>query len=84
MTEGIKPFPNNQNKEPEKTGWYHVDAVDKRWGEKTKFRAWGNGRWWIPLKDGWLSSNMGIYRWFGPVADVEGPSPSGDNPKKEK
>jgi len=36
------------------------------------------------LKDGWLSSKMGIYRWFGPVADVEGPSPSGDNPKTEK
>lgn len=46
-----------------------------------RYRAWGNGFWWTPLKDGWLSAPNGIYRWRGPVADVNGPAPDGANPQ---
>jgi hypothetical protein len=55
-------------------------AVDDRWAGEFRYRAWGNGVWWIPLPDGWLSSCDGIYRWAGPFADVNGPAPDGTNP----
>lgn len=75
-------FTDNQDVPPTRDGWYLCRAVDSRWGGETRYRAWGNGSWWIPLKDGWLSSNMGIYQWIGPVADVRGPAPSGEHPRR--
>lgn len=66
--------------EPSEKGWYECFAVDDRWKGEMRYRAWGNGTWWIPLPDGWLSSPLGIYRWRGPVADVNGPAPDGTNP----
>jgi hypothetical protein len=65
---------------PFEPGWYECLATDDRWQGETRYRAWGQGRWWIPLVDGWLSSPMGLYRWRGPVADVHGPAPDGINP----
>ena len=77
-------FPNNEHEMPKETGWYLVHAVDGRFDGETKYRAWGNGSWWIPLQDGWLSSPIGISRWIGPVADVNGPAPDGTDPKPTK
>lgn len=71
---------NDEWTEPTEKGWYLVDAVDGRWNGEVRYRAWGEGSWWIPLPDGWMSSPMGLYRWVGPAYDVFGPSPSGDNP----
>lgn len=65
---------------PMSPGWYECWAADDRWGGEMRYRAWGHGLWWIPLSDGWLSSRP-IYRWKGPVADVNGPAPDGTNPK---
>lgn len=76
---------NNENVEPLVDGWYLCNAVDDRWNGELCYRAWGNGQWWTPFSDGWVSSRMGIYQWVGPVADVNGPAPDGTNPtKKEK
>ena len=69
------------NHRPTKPGWYECWALDDRWGGEMRYRAWGNGYWWIPLVDGWITSPMGIYRWRGPVADVNGPAPDGTNPQ---
>lgn len=71
----------NENILPTKPGWYECLAVDDRWKGQTRYRAYGNGSWWIPLDDGWLSQNPGIYKWRGPVADVNGPAPDGTDPK---
>lgn len=72
---------NSEHLAPTEKGWYECLAVDDRWKGKMCYRAWGNGLWWIPLKDGWLSQHMGIYKWRGPVADVNGPAPDGTNPQ---
>ena len=56
---------------PTEAGWYECYATDDRWKGSMRYRAWGNGLWWI----------MGLYRWRGPVADVNGPAPDGTNPK---
>jgi hypothetical protein len=72
---------HDEHEDPTEKGWYLVDAVDGRFDGERKYRAWGNGSWWIPLADGWLSSPMGLYRWQGPVADIDGPAPDGTNPK---
>lgn len=66
---------------PPGPGWYEVIAVDGRFDGDSRYRAWGNDMWWIPLVDGWLSVPDGLYRWRGPVADVNGPAPDGTNPK---
>lgn len=77
MTEACNlPFRGEWD-EPTEAGWYECLAVDDRWGGEMRYRAWGNGSWWTPLRDGWLSSRMGLYRWRGPVADVNGPAPDG-------
>jgi hypothetical protein len=65
---------------PTKPGWYECWRKDNGWGGEMRYRAWGNGLWWTPLPDGWLSSRNGIYQWRGPVADVSGPAPDGTNP----
>jgi len=65
---------------PTETGWYECLAIDDRWNGEMRYRAWGNGYWWTPLTDGWLSGRDGVYRWRGPVADVNGPAPDGTNP----
>jgi len=57
---------NSSFKKPLRKGWYECKARDNRWDGKTMWRAWGNGLWWIPLKNGWLSSNLGTYKWRGP------------------
>jgi len=77
-------FTNNENICPTEPGWYECIAVDDRWNGEIRYRAWGNASWWIPLKDGWISSKMGIYRYRGPVADVNGPAPDGTDPKCSK
>jgi hypothetical protein len=65
---------------PTETGWYECWAIDDRWNGEMAYRAFGNGLWWTPLKDGWLSAPDGTYHWRGPVADVNGPAPDGTNP----
>ena len=65
---------------PNEAGWYECWATDDRWGGKMTYRAWNNGVWWTPLRDGWISAPRGIYRWRGPVADINGPAPDGTNP----
>jgi len=45
---------------PRLDGWYRV----KRQGDQ-KVRAFGNGHWWIPLVDGWLSADD-VYEWALP------------------
>jgi hypothetical protein len=81
----ISPQDNwhDAKEEPLERGWYEVVAVDGRFEGERRYRAWGNGMWWIPLKDGWLSSPPNLYRWRGPVADVMGPAPDGTNPVTE-
>lgn len=69
------------NETPTEAGWYECWAIDDRWNGQMRYRAWGNGWWWIPLDKGWLGSPNNIYRWRGPVADVEGPAPDGTNPQ---
>jgi len=69
------------NHAPKEPGWYECWAKDDRWDGQMQYRAWGNGFWWTPLKDGWISQPLGIYRWRGPVADVNGPAPDGTNPQ---
>ena len=65
---------------PKLPGWYLCRAVDDRWNDEFRFRAWCSDTWWIPLPDGWLQSCAGIYKWAGPFADVNGPAPDGTNP----
>jgi hypothetical protein len=72
---------HDANEAPTERGWYECLATDDRWGGETAYRAWGCGTWWTPLKDGWLSAPMGLYRWRGPVADVMGPAPDGTDPR---
>lgn len=50
---------------PQAAGWYIVERIDEP-GER--IRAWGQGHWWTPLPDGWISSDN-VYRWHHlPVA----------------
>lgn len=72
------------DEEPAEPGWYEVAAMDDRWGPETRYRAWGNGCWWIPLPDGWLTAREKVYRWRGPVADVNGPAPDGTDPQPSR
>ena len=55
---------------PPHSGWYKV----RRDGAE-KVRAYGNGHWWIPLPDGWLSAD-GVYEWqqprIAPLDDGDG------------
>jgi hypothetical protein len=69
---------------PTAPGWYECWATDDRWDGAMQYRAFGNGLWWTPLADGWLSAPQGLYRWSGPVADVNGPAPDGTNPTEAK
>ena len=69
-----------ESESPTEKGWYECWAVDGRWGMLMQYRAWGNGCWWTPLADGWVSSKNGVYKWRGPVADIGGPAPDGTNP----
>lgn len=67
-------------RKPPRKGWYECRALDDRWNGETRWRAWGNGMWWIPLgganaEGGWLSSPMGLYQWRGPRRDVMQPAP---------
>lgn len=66
---------NSSYRRPSRKGWYECRARDGRWGGKTRYRAWGQGQWWIPLADGWLSSPMGLYQWRGPRIDIDKPEP---------
>ena len=75
---------HDEHEEPVEIGWYLVDAVDGRFNGKHKYRAWGNGSWWIPAYDGWVSSSIGLYRWKGPVADIDGPAPDGTDPRPSR
>jgi hypothetical protein len=53
---------------PQAAGWYRV----KRDGEP-RVRAFGQGHWWIPLSDGWLSAD-GCYEWEHlPICAMEPP-----------
>lgn len=70
---------NNPEQIPTETGWYLCKAGD-RWNGETRYRAYGNGSWWIPLSDGWIQGPAEIYQWHGPVADINGPAPDGTNP----
>lgn len=74
---------NSSWRKPSKRGWYECKARDDRWKGKTQWRAWGHGHWWIPLggsnaEGGWLSSPMGLYKWRGPVVDINKPCPCGE------
>lgn len=72
---------HQSNHKPQVPGWYECWARDDRWNGEMRYRAWGNGFWWTPLEDGWITAPDGLYRWRGPVADVNGPAPDGTNPK---
>lgn len=74
---------NDPDTVPTVAGWYEVEAVDDRFADHTGpvYRGWGNGRWWTPLPDGWFEQPNGLYRWRGPVADINGPAPDGTNPR---
>ena len=67
--------------DPAEPGWYEVTTADDRFGPELRYRAWGNGLWWIPLRDGWVTAHENVYRWRGPVADINGPAPDGTNPQ---
>jgi hypothetical protein len=68
------------DREPDNAGWYECWTFDDRWNGGMRYRAWGNGLWWIPLVGGWLSGPAEGCAWRGPVADVMGPAPDGTNP----
>lgn len=72
---------HQSNHKPQVPGWYECWARDDRWNGEMRYRAWGNGFWWTPLEDGWITAPDGLYRWRGPVADVNGPAPDGTNPQ---
>ncbi len=82
--EDMRAFAHAAEEDPTDAGWYGCWATDDRWNGEMRYRAWGNGRWWTPLADGWFSSPPNIYRWHGPVADVHGPAPDGTNPTPPK
>lgn len=56
----------SENVEPSEKGWYAVRRADG----SLCIRAWGNGLWWIPLKDGWLSGLPAGFSWLGPLAEI--------------
>ena len=72
---------HDQNVTPTLPGWYEVRTDDGRFDGRTVYRGWGNGAWWIPLADGWLTANEHAYHWRGPVADIDGPAPDGTDPR---
>jgi hypothetical protein len=61
---------------PSEPGWFVVRRAD---GTLCP-RAFANGAWWIPLKDGWLSGLPKGFSWFGPFAPVEWDTPQVDAP----
>lgn len=73
-----------ETESPTVPGWYEVDATDGRFADRSGpvYRAWGNGFWWVPLPDGWITAHENLYRWRGPVADVNGPAPDGTDPQR--
>jgi len=56
---------------PINDGWYAIQRKDG----SLCLRAWGNGEWWIPLHDGWLSGLPPGFRWMGPVEPMEWDTP---------
>lgn len=62
-------FPENDP--PINPGWYAVQRKDG----SLCLRAFGNGEWWIPLADGWLSGLPTGFRWLGPLEPVEWDTP---------
>lgn len=62
---------------PTQPGWYAIQRIDGSYC----LRAWGNGHWWIPLKDGWLSGLPSGFRWLGPLEPLAWETPRADQPK---
>jgi|SRR6478736_4125497 len=62
----------NEDVEPAESGWYAVMRADK----SLCLRAFGNGLWWIPLKDGWLSGLPPGFKWFGPLMPIDWDTPT--------
>lgn len=61
----------SENVEPIEEGWYAVQRADG----SLCLRAWGEGFWWSPLKDGWLSGLPEGFRWFGPLETLDWETP---------
>lgn len=61
----------SENVEPIEEGWYAVQRADG----SLCIRAWGDGFWWSPLKDGWLSGLPEGFRWFGPLESLDWETP---------
>lgn len=51
---------------PSLRGWYEIERAD---GSRC-VRAYNNGVWWIPLKDGWLAGLPSGFHWREPVAPM--------------
>jgi hypothetical protein len=56
-----------ETESPTDKGWYAVMRADG----SLCLRAFGQGLWWIPLKDGWLSGLPTGFKWCGPLADID-------------
>ena len=56
---------------PSEKGWYAIMRSDGTFC----IRGWGNGHWWIPLKDGWMSGIPSGFKWFGPLEPIEWNTP---------
>jgi phage FluMu protein Com len=78
---GLESEWHSENEQPTDRGWYLCDSIDGRWNGEFRYRAWGNGYWWIPLPDGWISAPISLYRWKGPPHDIMKPSPHGHDPQ---
>lgn len=60
---------------PPRKGWYEVKPTDDSWNGETRWRAWGNGQWWMQIKGGWISSFNGdgqprMFQWRGARKDI--------------
>jgi hypothetical protein len=62
---------NPETKAPALSGWCVVMRKDGT----LCMRAYGNGLWWIPLADGWLSGIPAGFKWFGPVEEIDWATP---------
>jgi hypothetical protein len=51
---------------PDEQGWYEIRRADG----SVCVRAYVGWTWWIPLVDGWLSSEAVGFKWRGPVAEI--------------
>lgn len=57
---------------PQASGWYRVKRIDEPEGSLL-VRAFGQGHWWTPLPDGWISSD-GVYEWESlPLCSIASP-----------